>query len=413
MLNRKKPSTATPMINLQIIAAGMLVVAGCTSDSQPEHSAVSVRDSAGVTVVESSEPIGGLPELSEEPILSVGTLEGAEELQLFRVTSAHRSDRGELFIGNGGDHEIRVFGADGSYLRGFGGEGAGPGEFAQFSTIRMYPEGDSILWATDSGNNRVNGFSMDGTPVKTIQMQEIPGAGNPGILGRFATGDWLTFGANGSARLGGPPGSIIEMEWVMHAVAQEMDSSITLATGNMRPRFVNQVGDIIHYPFVPLTPDAIYTTASSSALVGDGFSAELRRINMDGVVTALYRWNAESQLVQNIWDRYQEETLEDMNEDNQIRYQRLFLQDLPLPETTPALESVHVDALGFIWIEKYRLDWESALLWDILDPEGRWLGTIELPDGLQILEIGEAHLVARHRDDLGVERVRVYELTRH
>jgi hypothetical protein len=46
----------------------------------------------------------------------------------------------------------------------------------------------------------------------------------------------------------------------------------------------------------------------------------------------------------------------------------------------------------------------------VFDPDGRWLGGVETPVAYRIYQIGADFLLGRHRDDLGVERIRLYEL---
>lgn len=114
-----------------------------------------------------------------------------------------------------------------------------------------------------------------------------------------------------------------------------------------------------------------------------------------------------------VWARYVEMSLQDISSDNSRRqYARFYAQDLPLPDSTPALRALEVDAEGNLWAERYRLFWEQESIWDVLDPEGAWLGTVELPENVDVFEIGSDYLLGRHRDELGVERLVVYDLVK-
>ncbi|HUG39863.1 MAG TPA: hypothetical protein VMM12_05235 [Longimicrobiales bacterium] len=47
----------------------------------------------------------------------------------------------------------------------------------------------------------------------------------------------------------------------------------------------------------------------------------------------------------------------------------------------------------------------------MFDQTGRWLGVVDLPPDLDVLEIGEDYLIARTTNHLDVELVHLYRLT--
>ena len=86
----------------------------------------------------------------------------------------------------------------------------------------------------------------------------------------------------------------------------------------------------------------------------------------------------------------------------------------PVAERMPALTSIIVDRLDHLWVEEYELPGEErpGSLWTVFDPEGRVLGFVETPDGLEIYEIGEDYILGRSLDELDVEHVQVWPLER-
>ena len=87
---------------------------------------------------------------------------------------------------------------------------------------------------------------------------------------------------------------------------------------------------------------------------------------------------------------------------------------IPVAEYFPAFASVRSDAVGHLWVEEYELPGarRPAPLWTVFDPEGRVLGFVETPQGLDIYEIGEDYLLGRVENELGVESVQVWRLDR-
>ena len=101
-----------------------IALAACSGGSEATQALSSeVRDSAGVRIVENQAPIPDSRlawEISIEPTLSIGALEGEEAYQLFQVVTATRLTDGRVLVANRGTSEIRVFDASGTYLDTWG-----------------------------------------------------------------------------------------------------------------------------------------------------------------------------------------------------------------------------------------------------------------------------------------------------
>ena len=93
---------------------------------------------------------------------------------------------------------------------------------------------------------------------------------------------------------------------------------------------------------------------------------------------------------------------------------RRHYQSVPVADHLPAFGTVMADALDHLWVEEYEVPGEdsSAPLWTVFDAEGRALGFVETPVGLEIQEIGANYIVGRVEDDLGVDFVQVWSLER-
>lgn len=91
---------------------------------------------------------------------------------------------------------------------------------------------------------------------------------------------------------------------------------------------------------------------------------------------------------------------------------RLESADYPMPERYPAYSDLLLDPLGYIWVERFVLPWETERRWGIFDPDGVFLGHIHVPANLQITDVTEDHLVGITRDALDIPRIQVYRLDR-
>lgn len=401
-----------PRFGTSILA--FLTLTGCAHDQPASDDTVVERDSAGVRIVMSSAPSAGSTgwRLDSVPSVQIGTGEGDERYQLFRVLSALTLGDGRIVISNSGTHEVRVFSPDGEFLYAFGRNGQGPGEFGDFSSMRVYPiDGDSIA-VTDGANGRLNVFSTNGGFGRTVALTSSDRFGRPGVFGRFDGGGWLALAAVGSGALQGAPGERIDMDHAYLEFRTEDEPQI-LSVVAARPRVVNELGGITHYPYVPLTPSPSVATDGQTILLAEGAAAEVRRIDRSGEVTEIYRWSVPVRPVGEIWDRFQREYLADIEDVNRRRlYARFLERDLPIPESVPAVESLAVDELGNIWVERHRLPWESDAEWDVLSPAGHWRATVTIPKEMDVMHIGEHELLVRDADELGIERVSLVALHR-
>lgn len=87
-------------------------------------------------------------------------------------------------------------------------------------------------------------------------------------------------------------------------------------------------------------------------------------------------------------------------------------EDLPVPDSLPAFQSLRVDASGWLWAQFYQADADDPKEWVIIDTDGRARGLVRTPARLNVLHIGEDEIVGLYRDELDVEYVHRYELRR-
>jgi hypothetical protein len=92
-------------------------------------------------------------------------------------------------------------------------------------------------------------------------------------------------------------------------------------------------------------------------------------------------------------------------------------------ERLPSFGAMIVDKAGNLWIQRY--DYHSVFRtpgpvrtqtmtvpsrWDVIDTQGRWLTTVDLPARFTPVEIGADYVAGLARDEDEIEQVRVYRL---
>lgn len=398
-----------------LIIPFLLLLISCSNDTQKP---VTIKEANDLKEIINEQPVheGQFWTFSAEPVLQIGVTDGEKPYMFHRLYDAIKLEDGRLMASNSGTHQIRFFDAEGNFISSFGRNGKGPGEFGDFSSMRIYRYGKDSIAVNDSGNDRINLFDLYGNLGRTIIVEPIDGAGNPNIRNAFSDGSWLVWSTLGSARLDGQPGDLIDKDYLLHRLHNDGAYDSTLFSFPSRTRYVQEFGGRRQYPNVPLVPEPIYIPdGNNNVIYTNGKEPEIARINQEGLKTAVFKWQMPRTQVSEIWDEYEEDYLSSVpNEDDKKFYKDFLNKDLPLPDQVPAINEMYVDRLGYMWVQRFDLSWagwETHTGMDILSPDGKWLGTLQVPKGIRIFEIGEDYLLGS-RFKNGVETLVLYELNR-
>ena len=154
---------------MSAFAAIVATSVGCAADDTA--SSVIVRDSAGITIVESGATPAGEHGwvVSHSPLVRIGTVTGAEEYQFFRASDGAILTDGTIVVVNGGTHELRFYDAAGRFRHAAGGQGDGPGEMRSPSRVFRLP-GDSLMVVE---LRRLSWFGPDGVFLRSMPLTVI------------------------------------------------------------------------------------------------------------------------------------------------------------------------------------------------------------------------------------------------
>lgn len=414
-MTARPPSETTTsraaILTLPALCAAATLACG-SGDAAP---AVTVRDSADVAIVTSTAPVWGPGEgwtVSPEPVLSIGALDGPPEAQLFRVAGASRLDDGTVVVNNRGTIEIRFYGPDGGWLRSVGGPGEGPGEFASIAWFDVV--GDTLV-VKDGSQNRVTWFTRDGRVLESRAIRSPAGQFGPrGMLGpgRFyettSTGDPPGFepghvvfstavvayregDAAPDTVLRGPGGEgfLIESVRTINGRTQRGISNVLIPYGG---RGLNAFG-----------PDG-------RIALSDGGDYDIHVLSPDGSRLRVRRPVERRSVNDGDVARWIDDLLADVPDDRRAEPLRR-LEEIPPAPLMPTHVDLQFDAAGNLWVENFRPPGDDAArTWSVHDPDGRWLGDVVLPEGLEVHEIGEDYVLGVEEDELGVEFVRIVKL---
>jgi hypothetical protein len=119
-----------------------------------------------------------LPQWTLFEELRIGSVDDAATALLPVGDLAFRDD-GTVFVAQPGDGTIRVFDAEGTPLRSFGGLGQAPGRFLRLYTVGFLAD---TLWAVDLTQRRISFFSPEGELLGTAPgiVRGVPAPFLPG-----------------------------------------------------------------------------------------------------------------------------------------------------------------------------------------------------------------------------------------
>lgn len=374
-------------------------VAAC-GDSRPEATAV-VRDSAGISIVENTEPANEPPlPIPDSPTLDIGVSEGPEPLQLDGVSGSARLSDGTIAVMNGGSQEVRLFGPDGGFQRSFGGEGSGPGEFRR---ARLAGRLGDTLVVFDAGTQRLSRLHPEGG---VLSEDRVPTEGllfpiPAGVLsdGRVLLHEGISF------RPGAGDG--VARNPVPYALAPPGGASLDTLGEFPGPAMFHRGPRASRMPFAAETRAAV---GADRIYVATNEAPEIRVLDSSGSLVALIRTGATTESVSpEALRRWIEEQVAAVPPELQTDTRRSY-EEMPSPATYPPFERLLVDGEGRLWAQDYRRPGEGPGLWTVFDREGRRLARVRAPARLRVHEIGPDYVLGAWRDDLDVQHVRLYPL---
>ena len=366
---------------------------------------VQIEDSAGVRILEYM----GTPNTETAfrfaalPLYRHGTNSGDYAFQGI--------DRGRLFpdgstvISDPFNDELVVLSPDGASYALLAGRGQGPGDLSL--VMGLFALGQDSVLVADLELGRLTVFA--GAEVtRTVDIRRTRGLG---VKGLDAAGQVLM--ATNSFMSG------FEEEWLPgHMARFDMESGAldTVSSYDFMPRPPPDL------PWSPIGGSGSVTVAAGQFVYTRSDRPEVTWRLPDGTVTQIVRWRAEpapltEELLVGLEDGYRERIkmanpggsdgdIEGMTADAMAVYVA------SLGGAMPLFGPPFGDAEGRVWLPTYRPGGARADIPDytVISADGQWLGRVEAPPGLRILDVAGGLVLGVLRDEMDVQSVVVYEL---
>ena len=355
-------------LNLPVTLAISAAVFGCDpapAGDTAENSTVTIRDSAGIEIVENhapEHPAESFWTIDPEPEFVLG---GSEDLGaladdsaqlIWRLEGLARLPDGRVAVLSSANQQLMLFEPSGELSRIIGGPGEGPGEFTRPLAFQYLPPDTLVVW--DYFLSSIDYFDTDGNLLK----ERSPDLARMAVHGAGAE----------SLRLPLPDGSFL--------------AGVPDLTVDESP------GDCAH----------LAAHGLSMAWQGSPLRAEGVTIHGEELLRMLQHRAGNREM--GGWPRRTEDD-----------------EPIPRREKYPAVESIVVDTEGYLWVREWSVS-ESGIpdQWSVFSPEGRWLGVLakDMPmfflcrGYLFVCWIDREFLLVVGRDQFEVERVEAYRIRR-
>jgi hypothetical protein len=359
-----------------------------------------VTDSAGIEIVTNTGDISSLPVLRVDtvPLLSIGLVDGDAPYLLDRVGHATTLDDGRIAIVNAGTDEVRLFDAEGRYIRTFGRSGDGPGEYR--FPIRVWQLGDSIV-VVDVTMNRITVQPLDGSSSRTVPG--VPDS-RPSIAPLFTDRSVIL---PIEERASPSPGESADVSMAYVRVPLDgsaPDTLLVLPNGKRVTVQFEMGGRVGRVTGPPLFESQAYAGVLDGRLVaGSAAKPELVVIELDGGTTRIIRWTGEARPISDAHlQTYIEERVAESDDPVALRAR---IAGAERADSFPRFDVV-LGGHGQLWVRPYRLPGETGpYRWRVHDGDGRLIAVAEVPAGLTLYEVGPDRVLALTTDDFDVQHV--------
>jgi len=356
------------------LALAPILAAACGCKGEPAWKG-SIETVEGVEIVRNPKapmyPQGAL-ELREE--LSIGAAEGAEEYMFFRLRGLAVDGQGEIFALDQRKPRVDVFSGDGRHVRSIGRKGQGPGEFVTPFFIALAPAGELVV----GGMDKLSFFDRSGGFLRSQENTVRPLA-------------FIKYLDNGDA-----VGTRMVME------EQKPRYEVVLCGSDLQPKSV-----LASSPMPD--PEAKYALFASMIRWDISHGREIVCASgHEGYRLSVF--DAEGRLIRTIDNDYDPVPVTDLDIDRQMKRHGIQSRDeVTIPRVLPPLWWVYADDEGRIYVSTWQRDPGSGIaLFNIFDPEGRYLCNTLIPGEPLVFEDGRLYAIVE--DEEGIQYIKRYRM---
>ncbi|MDE2783468.1 MAG: 6-bladed beta-propeller [Gemmatimonadota bacterium] len=318
------------------------------------------------------------PEIAEAHVdLQFGSVDGTDPNLTFGAIRVQAASDGTIYVLDQQAAEVRVFDADGRYLRTIVRRGQGPGEIGGANGIFL--SGDTLLWINDTQQRTIIGVDPDGDEVRRFTKPVMSVASTwTGVFddrGRY----WREVSHSDNQPGFPPPVGLTSWTGRHYYKSHDLPSGAidSVQLGETRFQIYSYSTPDVPFGFLPLRFEPFEMTAVNPA---GGFwrahntSYRIARTGEGGDTLVVIEAGLPEQPVTDA-DRiaYVDSIVEDRPELRREAEEAAAL----MPDTKPVLAELFVDDEHRLWVQRVTPDGALAF-YDLFSVDGDYLGSVRL-----------------------------------
>ena len=379
-----------------------LALFACTGDTTPITDAV-IEDSVGVRIVQHTGAPDAEPPFAFAPEPAYRHGNDSTDYTFARIWRGILLGDGSAALFDAGTSEVVRLNPDGTFHSVLALGGEGPGEVSRLVTS-MFGVGQDSIVVVDLGQSRSSLF-VNGTLAHTTSILDLRRATSLWPEGVDDAGRFLV--ATSSFQPG------FDEEWLFGHMAR-----YDLETG--------AVDTVASYQFAPGESNpapgigAVFVSGGQFVYVRTDIPEVVWHL-ADGTVRQIARWQLEPRYLTEedleaiepiLRDRLRFANRGASDEEVESNTRRSMARYEALGNPVEHFKSPFADAEGRVWLPTSMpgVPGEGISPYTVIARDGEWLGMVDAPAGLRILDVGWGRVLGVVTDEMGVESVAVYEL---
>ncbi len=388
----------------------LLLVLVSTGSSRAQGQSFTERDSAEVHLVANGLVQGAVGTWKRLQAVPALVIRGDDPRNpLGAVVGAARLPDGGLLVADRGQRRVWVFGADGVRRKGLRIRDAASRAVPPWGVIDV-AHGMVGVW--DGTLNKLTVLDRQANVVRSRHIDNPPDERVDGgwarqalvLLGEFSSGGVL---ARTQTTMNLPRQGVGDDSGTVY-VADSRGTLTSLGRYFTMERFRFD-GKVLVSGLRPFGRRGAFAVGRATWFYTDGSRFEIQERTPDGALVALIRLARRRRVVdQGAIRRLAAARLLRTSAPFK-ESEELALRWMPYPGLEPAYVDLKLDPDGNLWAQRWSSD-EAGSSWDVFDTSGRFVGVVEVPADLDVLEIGRNYLLARYTFNPGIEELRAYRL---